>query len=617
MAEAGRSGLLRFLAVCFLLAVLAALASVAFYSLFGNFRSYDDEGVLLMGSRLFLSGINFYIDMPWIYGPGHLAGIRILHDWMAIPLTNSAVRFITMAYWLALSSCSGLLVYTITRSFGWSVVGLVLVFGYTASIVNEPGHPQGLIALATVAIVLLAGRIEEHRALLRWLLIGAAVAAVLHTKVNAGLFCAAAVSVVFIGGLRRSSWHRFIGPALVIGSGVFPFVLMFPLLDEPGCLIFACLAAMGMIAVALVVIQTQEPMRELGSSVLAFLGGFCLVTSAALIFAALNGASIVDIVESLLGYAGAQQHYYHYFRAYSVYQMCSAVVALVLAVCWAYSYNLRTKKRIEVFGKIYFVGAAIYALIIDGPGTAQSMFGYAGPWCWLVAISEPGRLARRLLAAIAVWSVLLAYPIPGSQIYFGGFCILLSAIICLVDLCLVAEQKWALNNRVREPGPANVMVVVAVLAALGSLSLDWQHARKQYLSFVPLGLPGTQWIRIERGRGKTYRNLVDELNAADMALTTFRFNSLYLWSTVSMPGLLYHAHDVSYASAAQTALIRADLERAERPVIVTREVASWGGPLPETEFQDWIDANFEGYRKIGKYTLLKPRASFSVRQENE
>lgn len=84
-----------------------------------------------------------------------------------------------------------------------------------------------------------------------------------------------------------------------------------------------------------------------------------------------------------------------------------------------------------------------------------------------------------------------------------------------------------------------------------------------------------------------------------------------------MPGLLYHAHDVSYASAAQHALIRADLERAERPVIVTRKVASWGASLPETEFQRWIDANYEGYRKIGRYSLLKPRENLPVRQENE
>ena len=83
-----------------------------------------------------------------------------------------------------------------------------------------------------------------------------------------------------------------------------------------------------------------------------------------------------------------------------------------------------------------------------------------------------------------------------------------------------------------------------------------------------------------------------------------------------MPGLLFHAHDISYATAAQHALISADLERAERPVIVTREAADWGAPHPETDFQRWIDENFEAYRKIGRYTLLKRRAKvFDQKQE--
>ena len=77
-------------------AIFLVCALVGFYSLFSNFRSYDDEGLLLLSSSLYLEGHVFYRDIPWIYGPFYLAVVEFLHGLLKIPLEHSAIRFITL-----------------------------------------------------------------------------------------------------------------------------------------------------------------------------------------------------------------------------------------------------------------------------------------------------------------------------------------------------------------------------------------------------------------------------------------------------------------------------------------------------------------------------------------
>lgn len=586
------------------LLVFCLCATLGWYLLFSNFRTYDDEGILLMASKLFLGGAGFYTDIKWIYGPGQLATIRWLHDWLSIPLSHSALRYITLGYWFLLCGVGSVLVFRLTRSLWWAIAGLSALFLFTTSIVNEPGHPQSLIAALTVSIPVLAYRQRTGPGTLGWFWVGAILATIFYIKINAGIFCLAAVGTALLPRLVSSRWHSLVRIVLVGLSAAFPFVLMFPLLAQPECLPFAALASAGCSALAF---STSAPYRADHNSVSSWYGlpvGFVVVSIAALTFAALNGAYPGDIHESLLSYAASHSDFYHYFRSYTYYQLGSAALSLTLALVYSLAPGRALGRQITIWGKRYLVLAASFALFTDSPATSQGMIGYAAPWAWLLAVGSSRSLSRDFLSALATWSVLLAYPIPGSQIYFGSCAVLLAAIVCAADL---------FNAKSLEPGASlfrqksvDFVGIGLVGLAVFALSLELVRARAQFLQFERLDLPGTGSLAIEPQRARTYRKLIAQLQPGDTVFTTFRSNSVYFWSDTAMPGTLHHAHDIAFATTEEQRQVMDDLSQAAQPVVISRNPPGWGGTPKDSPLLAWIDQYFEVHKKIGPYSVLKP-----------
>lgn len=73
-----------------------------------------------------------------------------------------------------------------------------------------------------------------------------------------------------------------------------------------------------------------------------------------------------------------------------------------------------------------------------------------------------------------------------------------------------------------------------------------------------------------------------------------------------MAGSIYHAHSLAYSLPSEQGPIKEDLLRAAHPVVIKRDVPSWAVE-PQADILEWIEDNFEPYRKIGQYTLMKPR----------
>ena len=599
------------------IAALALCTIAGFYALFSNFRGYDDEGILLLANQLFLEGGSFYTDIPWMYGPGYLAIVRLFNDFMAVPLTHSAVRITTLCYWLLLCAVSGLLIYKLSRSVLWSVVAFVLVFIFTQSIVNEPGHPQGLIATMTLLIPLAACYSWQGSQKVFWFFIGALTAAIFHIKVNAGVYSLAAVAVVVVLHGPAGRWRTLLTAAVVIGSAGFPFALMLPLLAQPNALPYAIILAFGLGSTALIIGSEKNPATDSWKPGIALVLGFLLVTVLAFVFAGVNGATPFDIFSSLFTYSGSQIEFYHFFREYTGFQLVLASASFMLALCYGFSRNENYQKWFVGLGKIYFVSLAIYSLTINDPAHAQALLAYAGPWCWLLVCRSENTeyaLGRILLASTAVWSPLLAYPIPGSQIYFGSLAIVLSAVVCAADLVSTVSRRWY-----RVDGPKALVLqrrvpILMVVIVLVILANTLEQAREEYHRLKPLDLPGTELIRIEPRRGQVYREIVKELNGADIALTTFRFNSFYFWSSAQMPGSLYHAHSLANSRPEEQVAIKTALMAATHPIVVKREAPGWAKEQ-QADILIWIEDNFESYRKIGRYTLMKPRGDHSVEAE--
>jgi hypothetical protein len=220
-------------------------------------------------------------------------------------------------------------------------------------------------------------------------------------------------------------------------------------------------------------------------------------------------------------------------------------------------------------------------------------------------------LGRLLLATTAVWALLLAYPIPGSQIYFGSMAILLAAIVCAADLIELAKERWAAESGSPWILPLRGIALLALLAALGSLYFEYVTVRTLYQGYKPLALPGTGFMRIEPHRGKVLRELAGAVSKADVALTTFRFNSLYLWSSAKMPAPGYLSlYPLAYSLPAEQERVKAGLRRAEHPVVVTRLPRE--GAKPQVGILAWIEENYQPYRTIGPYVLMKRRPELTT-----
>ena len=589
--------------------VFAVLAAVGFLELFANFRAYDDEGFMMLSNRLFLDGHIPFTEITWLYGPVQLAWVQLVHGVLNVPITHSAVRFVTLLVWLSLAGVSGCLVARLGGSRVWALAASVLAFLYTGSIVNEPGHPQGLIALAALLIPLVACESAGASSWRCWLSIGVIAGLIFHIKPNAGTFIIAAVLLVVLSQQGPFRHRGILKSALLIGASSFPFMLMYPLIADRNCLAFALISCFSIAALAVTALSLRLTALNRISVPVAFFAGLTTVTIVALAYALFLGITPSDIVVRLAEYASDQAGFYHYFREYSLLQvglaLTSCIAAARLAPGWA-----RGGSEVPLnVGRALFVSATAYALAIDDPAHAHALLGWAGPWCWLVAFGgrTSGRSSGRLLlASVAAWSPLLAYPVPGSQLYFGSLPLLLAAIVCAADLCDWLSGQGSEILQGRRLRVARQLPPFVALLTVVYLGHHFSSALQRYRNQEPLMLPGAEYLRIEPQRAQHYRALVEAAAQADVLLTTFRFSSLHLWSGVSAPA---HADlsnfPIRYASDAVQEQARIGLEMARSPVVVDRQ--DLRRSAHPSAIGAWIEANFEPYRRIGPYVLLRPR----------
>ena len=597
-----------------LLGVALAVSVVSgFFDLFSNFRQYDDEGYWLVATRLFMDGYPLYdqIDIP--YGPVSLAAKWLLHDILSLPLTNSATRFISLGYWMMLCALCAMLVLRITRSAGWAVVAYGLVFTYMQAFTNEPGHPQEIIASLAAAIPLVFWKDSRSNSRLAWYCVGVLVASIVSTKINIGMFCLAGVLVVLASELRPSKWLGIILTGAVVASVIAPFVLMYLHLEEENCLAYAivCSASLGATAIALT--TNREGVVPGLRAGMALLAGIVTAIMAALLFIVINGSTIEAFANSNLQFAQTLEHVY-FFQQYSVLQVGLALLALLFAATVSRWPAGAGREKGILGAKLVFVCLAIYAVLASGPGNAHAVLGWAGPWCWLCALgSSPARtsILRKMLASIAAWHLLLAYPIPGSQLYFGTFLVLVSALVCLADLAdWFARRGAGESGRGVEIAPGYPAIFAATIVLAIMLNRGY-NLRQHYAALQPMGLNGTSMMRQQPEMVELYQHLVTAMQQADVGFTSSGFNSLYIWSGVKMPAPVLVQHSLLFATEKSRRSIIEGLESAADPLVIIR-MPAYGGELLKIDLIDWILSEFEVDQEYRGYLLMKRKPASSL-----
>lgn len=588
--------------------IAVALFVTAWLHGFTNFRRYDDEGLFLLFGRLFLDGAVPYEGLAWIHGPVQVASVHLLHGALGIPLEHAAIRWVLVVTWLTISLLSGVLARQLTASFAWAASASLLTFLYLASIVNEPGHPQGLIAVFLLAALIAVAISSRTRPAMGWLLAGVFVAAVFYTKMNAGLFLTLAVTVVVAGQYCAQRRSAFLHWLLISGALLSPFLLMAPFLHNPDCLAFAALCSLAAGIAAWVSGQVKAEDFLPAIALQRFLIGFSIVTALALLYLACLGTSILGLIVSLYDLTRAQTGFYHHFRNFSHWQLVLALLSCATAYRVVRMPEGHARCLLLCLARCYVLLAALACAFFDNPGISQSMIGWVAPWCWVVITGGANGMfhaARLLLASFAVWLPLLAFPIPGTQLYFGSFLILLSALVAGSDLCRCLRRRRDAGR----PGRAAAILagclasVTAVLAAI-SLGQQFTLSFTNYGNFTPLGLPGTGHLRVEPRAAGQYRSLVERSSDADYALTTFRFYSIYFWSPARFPGPdAWSLFQLAYMSSEQQEALRRRLSGLDEVVVIDR--IPRGGPPGDPTGPVWIHEDFRVGERIGRYRILR------------
>jgi hypothetical protein len=583
--------------------LISALSMIAYYQIFSFFALYDDEGYMMLTVKHFLAGHPLY-DAVWtLYGPVYFFYKWIVHGLFRLPLSHDAVRFTSIVIWISIAVMAGIAALSLTRNAALAAVVQLLTTLHLFRIANEPGHPQELAALFTMAVIAVAARARGRTPRRTLIALGFLVAAVTMTKVNLGIFVGLGVGMASLSLIPLSAASAVLR---VISGGALtalPLLLMRPLLDNPSVWNFAATEAISIGALSLVALtQRGGGLRISGlfTFALSGLGGVALIALATVA----TGTTISALIDCLVAAPARMPSLFVLMFAGLFSGPTWTVWAIAVGLIACLSRWPRTQPHVLACAKLAF---GIAALKASWDRDLTLLIGGLTPFLWLALPFDatgdeaPAPLGRFALCWIAVLQPLQAYPVSGSQIHFGTVVHVLVGAVCLGDgLRWLRSRAALLDRRVVRGALAG-----AVMVAVGYVSVDQvQQAHQQYAALEPLGLKGTKRMHVPPQDAQVLRKLVDTLwEQADTFLCIPGFNSLYFWTETEPPTLDVIGHQMRfYSDERQAAMLNALLEH-EHPMVV--HFQGLGEPYPPLEEQ--LAARFTPSTQIGGYQLLVPR----------
>jgi hypothetical protein len=589
-------------------AVLAVLAPVAYVAMFNGFHAYDDEGYFLVTLRDYLSGHPLLTPYTPLYGPFFYEVMGGLYKLLGLQPGHDVGRYVTAAVWLIASLVGGLAAYRLTRSLWLGLIGQVTAFFVLSALVNEPMTTYGLSSLLVLCLLPAAGlRAVRPRAAAA--LIGAIVAALLLVKVNVGLFAAIAVAFAWAAGLPQAR-RRILLPLMAVAMTAFPPILMAGLLTQDWVLEFAALAALSAAAVGVACVAAG-PRIDMPPPGKWLAAGAAVTALACLGVAAAGGTRLVDLWNGLVLTAIRTPHLFlwptTFYPGYDVW----AAVLFVAAVAMFLRKALVSAP--PVVTGVARAGAGLFTLV-SLLLLPSSLFVLALPLAWLATQAPEGDVdnptdpyVRALVPALAVMQSLQAYPTAGTQLSLAALPLVLVGAVLLNDgIRQLRRDGKPRSARLRVEDwwvPTAALVTIAAFLVLAI------QAAAGFQTSKPLGLPGSESMRLPDQQGAQLRGLVDAIDRNCSGFITLPgMNSLYLWTAQAPPTELRYGQWWVILDAAEEQSTIAQLQARQRVCVVENQAVAdfWlqGHRLPGSPLMKYIDANFVDGGSYGDYQLL-------------
>jgi hypothetical protein len=595
------------------LCLIAAATVCAYFRIFGQFATYDDEGYILQSVRSYLQGGRLFDEVFTQYGPAFFVLESLVHRTLGAPLTHDFERFVTIGIWVASSAGGAAVALRLTRSLmvaAWTFVGVLLQL---APIINEPAHPQGPLVLVLTTVVLLSTGIRPGT----WpsgriAIVGALTAFALLTKVNVGAFIALGFGLPL---LLSANLPRTRLSAIALSTAVLAACAL-PLLVTKNHVMgwafaYGVTISLSLAATTAVIFATRRGELPFALPFL-YASATAVATSLLLMPVLMHGTSVSALWTGVIVRPSQFADVFQMPLVLPATNIAAAGAALALALGYA-ALTQRGKQPGPLVIAAVKLAAAGIGLYSMRAGFGQ-MIANIAPVVWIMLLPSDANdgderaLGRRVLATSAVLQALQAYPVAGSQLGFATF-LMLPVIFTTGYDALRTLARWPRGARVLLLAPQLVFVIVGLWLYRPILSVaPW---RNTYDVSFALRLPGATHLRMPASHVADFQWLSANLaGRCDILLTLPGLYSFNAWSHLDPPSASNVTAWMTLLTEAEQAAIWKGVDASRHPCAVYNPAlaANWAGPrLESLPALRELQTRFAARAEAGGYQLLEGR----------
>ena len=592
--------------------LMGAATVCAYFRIFGQFATYDDEGYILQSVRSYLQGGRLFDEVFTQYGPGFFVLESLIHRTLGAPLTHDVERFITLGVWIATATACAGIAFRLTRSLivaGWTFVAVAVQL---VPIINEPGHPQGPLVLVLAIVILLSTWIRASTwPAGRIAVIGALTAFALLAKVNVGAFIAIGFGLPLL--LSAQLPRTRLAP-LAVSVAAFVSCAV-PLLVTKAHIAgwafgYGMTISLSLAATIVIIASTRRDELPL---VLPCL--YAVTTAIAMLVllvpVLVQGTSPGSLWTGIIVRPSQFATFFQLPLVLPAASVAEAAAALTLAVIYAALVRSGRHPQPVAVALVKLIAVAV-GLFGLRAGYGQTI-AYVTPLVWTVLLpssdgdAEDRAFGRGVLAASAVLQALQAYPVAGSQLAFATF--LMIPVLFTTGYDALHTLSRALGRSfLLSIGPQFAFVVLGLWLYYPVLDLaPW---RAPYDLSYDARLPGTTHVRMPAADVARFQWLSANIaGRCDTLLTLPGLFSLNAWTGVAPPSGSNVTAWTTLLTEPQQEPIWNGVDAARAPCAVYNRAlaANWVGT--RTRESDTaarkLAARFSSVTEAGGYELLR------------
>lgn len=516
-----------------LAATLLALPYVVLTA-FTGFAPFDDEGTLMIGFRSVLDGHRMYDEVYSLYGPLYNAVYSLIYVVLGVPLTHTAARSVAACLWLAYTAGFALIAWRLTRSLIVLAASYLLALLWLAGLMLTAGHPEELCLVMLTAVLLLGSFIHERPSPAPMFGLGCLIAGLALVKINIGVYVGAGVVLVLLRVTTRSAFTRLAVPAVAAGLLLLPLLVMALLFELPWVQRYSAFATLSIGTALLVCFSTPLAPRLSGRSWWPMVAGAGLTILLVVGGTMAAGSSAHGILNAVLLQNAHFVKSWYIALPLSVRGIPTAVLSAIAAALYVWSGSRPMAARYRTLGIIALKsGYILVGLSLSRyPGP---VFSALVPFCWLImvppAASAPNVPVMRSLAGVVAATLsLYPFPVGGGQVDIAAALPVVFMPVLAFDVLGMLRERGIAFRVVRRIGP-----VVAIVALLSFGAYATAKRLQTYLADVPLGLPGTSFIRTPGSQAADLQWVTAQLASCGTSYSMPGMSSFTFWTGHALP----------------------------------------------------------------------------------